>query len=83
VDVSVVSDVEDPTFSNQSAHRWRLGYQPYEPTALYSQEVLLVRISVRDSVNATTIARLEGLSKMEKKSMILSRIEPSTFRLVA
>jgi hypothetical protein len=27
-----------PTFSRQSAHRWRRGCQPYSPTALYPQE---------------------------------------------
>jgi hypothetical protein len=31
-------DVEDPTFSGQSAHRWRWGCQPYAPAALYAQE---------------------------------------------
>jgi hypothetical protein len=28
-------DVEAPTFSRQSAHRWRWGCQPYAPAALY------------------------------------------------
>jgi hypothetical protein len=31
-------DVEAPTFSRQSAHRWRWGCQPYAPTTLYLQE---------------------------------------------
>jgi hypothetical protein len=31
-------DVEVPTFSRQSAHRWRWGCQPYAPAALYLQE---------------------------------------------
>jgi hypothetical protein len=31
-------DVEAPTFSIQSAHRWRWGCQPYAPPALYPQE---------------------------------------------
>jgi hypothetical protein len=31
-------DVEAPTFSRQSAHRWRWGCQPYAPAALYPQE---------------------------------------------
>jgi hypothetical protein len=35
-------DVKDPTFSRQSAHRWRRGCQPYAPTALYSPETLFV-----------------------------------------
>jgi hypothetical protein len=30
-------DVEAPTFSRQSAHRWRWGCQPYAPAALYPQ----------------------------------------------
>jgi hypothetical protein len=30
-----LSDVEDPTFSRQSVHRWRRGCQPYAPAALY------------------------------------------------
>jgi hypothetical protein len=29
VEACGVSDVEDPTFSRQSAHRWRLGCQSY------------------------------------------------------
>jgi hypothetical protein len=31
-------DVEVPTFSRQSTHRWRWGCQPYASTALYPQE---------------------------------------------
>jgi hypothetical protein len=31
-------DVEAPTFSRQSAHRFRWGYQPYAPAVLYPQE---------------------------------------------
>jgi hypothetical protein len=31
-------DVEAPTFSIQSAHRWRWGCQPHAPAALYTQE---------------------------------------------
>jgi hypothetical protein len=30
--------VEAPTFSRQSAHRWRESCQPYEPAALYPQD---------------------------------------------
>jgi hypothetical protein len=33
--------------SRQSAHRWRLGCQPNAPVAFYSQEDLLVLVSVR------------------------------------
>jgi hypothetical protein len=31
-------DVEAPTFSRQSAHRWRSGCQPYAPAAHHPQE---------------------------------------------
>jgi hypothetical protein len=31
-------DDKDPTMSRQSAHRWRLGCQPYTPAALYLQK---------------------------------------------
>jgi hypothetical protein len=31
-------DVEVPTFSGQSAHRWRWGCKPYAPATLYPQE---------------------------------------------
>jgi hypothetical protein len=33
-----VTGVEAPTFSKQSAHRWRRGCLPYAPAALYLQE---------------------------------------------
>jgi hypothetical protein len=47
-------DVEDPTLSRQSAHRWWWGWQPYAPVTLYSQQLFflfLVRISFRGRVN--------------------------------
>jgi hypothetical protein len=31
-------DVEAPTFSRQSAHRWRWGFQPYASAAFHPQE---------------------------------------------
>jgi hypothetical protein len=34
----VLWGVEVPTFSRQSAHRWRWSYQPHAPAALYPQE---------------------------------------------
>jgi hypothetical protein len=33
-------DVEAPTFFRQSAHRWRCGFQPYAPAALYLRQDL-------------------------------------------
>jgi hypothetical protein len=36
--------------SRQSAHRWRQGYQPYAPAALYSQETLNIKGGLRKSV---------------------------------
>jgi hypothetical protein len=32
-------DVEAPTFSRQSAHRWQWGCQPYAPAALYPRKI--------------------------------------------
>jgi hypothetical protein len=32
-------DFEDPTLPRHSAHRWRLGCQPYAPASLYSPEI--------------------------------------------
>jgi hypothetical protein len=34
----VLWDVEAPTFSRQSGHRWRWGCQPYAPAVLHPQE---------------------------------------------
>jgi hypothetical protein len=34
-----LSDVDDPTFSRQSAHRWRRGCQPYAQAVLHSAEI--------------------------------------------
>jgi hypothetical protein len=41
-----VWDVEAPTFSRQSAHRWRRDCQPYATAALYPSGRFLVLISV-------------------------------------
>jgi hypothetical protein len=38
-------EVEAPTFSRQSAHRWRQGCQPYAPAAFYPPGRFLVLIS--------------------------------------
>jgi hypothetical protein len=75
-------DVEFPTFSRQSAHRWRWGCQPYAPAALYPPGRFLVLISVRGWVDLRTIMRLEGLGQF-KNPMTSSGFESATFRLVA
>jgi hypothetical protein len=54
-------DVEAPTFSKQSAHRWRWGRHIYASADLYPQERFLVFISVRGWVDARTTVRLEAL----------------------
>jgi hypothetical protein len=60
-------DVEDLTFSRQSAHRWRWG-QPYAPAALYCQKDLFYYVSVTDWVNARAIARQERLGKLKNSN---------------
>jgi hypothetical protein len=63
----VLWDAEVPTFSRQSAHRWRLICQPYAPAAIYSPGRFLVLISVRTWVELRAIVRLEGLGQLKKK----------------
>jgi hypothetical protein len=64
-------DVEAPTFSRQSAHRWRWGCETYAPTALYSPGRFPVLISVGGWVDTRTIMHLEVLCKFKDKSNYL------------
>jgi hypothetical protein len=77
----VLWDVEAPTLSRQSAHRWPWGCQPYAPAALYSPGRFLVLISVRSWVDPRSIVRLERLGK-SKNPMNASEIDPATFRTI-
>jgi hypothetical protein len=69
-------DVEAPTFSRQSAHRWRWGCESYAlagrplPTGRF-----LELISVRCWFNPRATVRLEILDQL-KNPMISSGIEP-------
>jgi hypothetical protein len=74
-------DVDAPTLSRQSAHRWRWG-QPYTPAALYLPGRFVVLISVIGWVESRATVWLEGLGQL-KNSMISSGIEPAIFRLLA
>jgi hypothetical protein len=75
-------DVEAPTFSSQSAHRWWWDCQPYAPAALYPPRRFLVPISVRGWVNPRAIVRLEGLGQSENL-VTSSGLKPAvTFQLV-
>jgi hypothetical protein len=75
-------DVEAPTFSWKSAHRWRWGCQPYGSAALYPQGTFLVLISIKGWVDPRAIGRLEGLGPL-KNPVITSGLEPEAFWLVA
>jgi hypothetical protein len=75
-------NIEGPTFSRQSAHRWRWGCQPYAPAALYPQEDSWYSFLLQaESTPARAIVRLEGLGQLKKSTS--SGLEPATFRLVA
>jgi hypothetical protein len=57
-------DVEDPTLSRHSAHRWQEDCQPYAPAALYSPETLF--LSFWYSWVNLGLVRPEGLGKLKK-----------------
>jgi hypothetical protein len=71
--------VEAPTFSRQSAHRWRWGSQLYASAALYPQEYSWYSFLLEAK---STVVRLEGLGQL-KSLMTSSGNVPETFRLVA
>jgi hypothetical protein len=79
-------DVKAPTFSKQSAHKWRWGCQPYapacQPAALYPQEDRWYSFLLEAESTPKAIVRLEGLGQF-KNPMTSSVIETVTFRLAA
>jgi hypothetical protein len=64
-------NIEAPTFSRKSAHRWQWGCQPYVPATLYPPERFLVRISVWGWVDPTIILWLEGLHKLKNSNDLI------------
>jgi hypothetical protein len=76
-------DVEVPTFSRKSAHRWRRDCQPYAPAGLrLPPGIFLVLIFVRGLVDPRATMRLKGLNQL-KYPVTSSEIETATFRFVA
>jgi hypothetical protein len=74
-------DVVAPTFSRQSAHRWRWGCRPYSPAALYPQEDSWYSFPLR-------LSRPQGHSGAGRirsigNPMTSLGFELATFRLVA
>jgi hypothetical protein len=63
-------EVEAPTVSRQSAHRWRQGCQPYAPAAFYPQEDSSYSCLLEAE---STPGRLEGLGKLKNSTSSGSR----------
>jgi hypothetical protein len=75
-------DVEAPTFSRQSAHRWRWGCQPDAPAGRpLPPGRFLVLISVSGWIDPRATVRLEELDQLWNP-MISLGIKPKTFGLV-
>jgi hypothetical protein len=75
-------DVEAPTFSRHSAHRWRWGCQPYVPCRLlHLPPRKIPGTDFRDWVDPSAIVWLEGLDQLKNPVTTLG-IESATFQLV-
>jgi hypothetical protein len=75
-------DVEDPTLFTQSDHRWRLGFYPYVPAALYSPETLffcfryLFLLETELTAGPSAAGRIMQIGK--ENSANLPGMEPAT-----
>jgi hypothetical protein len=75
--------IQAPTFSRQSANRWRWGCQPYTPAGrILRPERFLVLNSVRGWIDLRATLRLERLGKLINP-VTSSGIETATCRLVS
>jgi hypothetical protein len=66
-------DVKDPTLSRQSAHRWRLGCQPYAPAALCSPEIFFCfwYSFLLEAEKPEGLVRPEGSDKLKKSNDLI------------